>query len=186
MPLPSSVSLGALQAALAIERIRRRTIYTATGLSLTDPSDHTGAEITLTTTHRVDLAVRRKAGATTAVRPVDCMVSSSSANRSQWMLLHVPAALVPAGLVWSDLFAGAPVEWARVNGGGAPVALSPVLSTMDCLASGVSTAATSYQSDPCCDAQSIAAGDALIVVGARYGAADGAALASIRVELADE
>lgn len=183
MPLAHTHTLATLQAAEAVSRLRRRVIRTATGYSLTDPSDHTGLEITVGTSHVVLLAVRRKAGATTVIRPVDAVVSSSSANRWQWLLLHVPAALVPAGLVWTDLYAGAPIEWAR---GGAAVALAPSAATMTILDAGVSTAAATYQSDPCCEAQPIAAGDAIVVVGARYGAADGAGQASIRVELCDE
>lgn len=186
MPLDPGIPLGNLSAPLAVERLRRRTIATATGLSLVDPSDHTGAEIPTGTSHVVILALRRKVGAVPAVRPIDAAVSSSSANRTQWLLLHVPAALVPAGLVWTDLYAGAPVEWARVNAGGLPVALAPVLATMDCLASGSLAGLVTVQSDPCCDAQPLASGDALVVVGARSAAADGAALAIIRAEISDE
>jgi hypothetical protein len=185
-PLPSSVSIGALQAAEAVERLRRRTIYTASGLDITDPSSHNSLGITLSTTHVVVLAVRRKAGSTTAVRPVDCVVHSESANGAQWLLLHVPAALVPAALSWTDLFAGAPAEWARADAGGVAVALTPVLTTMDCLSAGSTAGVGEYRSFDLSDAQPIGAGDALVVVAARRGAADSLATASIRVELADE
>jgi hypothetical protein len=186
MPLDVGIPLGNLSAPLAVERLRRRTIATASGLDITDPSNHNALGITLSTSHVVILAVRRKAAAASAVRPVDCSVHSISANPSQWLLLRVPSALVPATLVWTELYAGAPVEWARVDAGGLAVALAPNLATMDCLAAGSTMAIAEYVSDRCNDAQAIGLSDALIIVGARRGAADGLAMASIRVELADE
>lgn len=186
-PLPRSSSLTAIQAATAVERLRRRVIYCAPSLDLADPSDHALVAAYGTTSHRVSVAVRRSAGSSAVIRPLDASVAVLQARRIQWMVLIVPAARVPAGMVWAPLGSSGDLEYSAPTLG-APIAHTTSASLDAWLYASTTPAVIGTYQAPACaiDAQPLIAGDVLALVIARYGANDPLVNGVLRVEVCDE
>jgi hypothetical protein len=185
--LPSSTPLTSLASTIAVSSLRRRVIYCAPSLDLADPSDHSLVGSYGTSLHRVVVAVRRAAAATMTVRPFDASVAVTSARRIQWMVLDVPAARVPAGLVWSALGTSGQVEFSA-PALAAPIVHTPSASLDSWLYVSTTPATIGTYSVPMClaEGQPLAAGRALLLVVARLGTNDPIVNGCLRVEVSDE
>jgi hypothetical protein len=169
MPLPTSTPIAALASTLAVERLRRRAVYCAASVDLTDPSNHDLIGAIADTRYLVVSAVRHRAGATATVRPVAAQWENvnPTGRAMLWALLDVPAARIPAGLVWSQLGTSGQLDYATPTIA-APV-YHPMNKALDTWLCGHMTAPLVGPYRCTTDgAQPLAAGRALLLVGARF------------------
>lgn len=188
MPLQNSMPWGSLQSSLAVDRLRRREIYCAASVDVTDPGDHNLIGGTADLFYIVVVGIRHRAGATRVLRPVDARLDivAPSGRPAIWMVLDVPAARVPAGLAWSQLGRSGQVDYAAPTIA-IPVARNPSKSLDTILCSHFTPALTgTYRSNSLDGCQVLSPGRALLLIAGRWTGGQTHVEGELRVEVCDE